>query len=203
MFCQLAEDASIVSEKTEVFNFDLWIVDVPNNKNGIKRSIQEVLSDTKQIANDLVAYLRYTDFAEGGLNIELPISMVDVISALDDDVSGWNFQIRIKLTNELDLCGIPLTNYTNPEGYLKKAGNTLVFDVNSVYNTYENPETTGLGLSLPAATGITLIMLHSGYIGGSLAPFATLTSGTYVPTSINLMTFTYDGVDVNYTIEQI
>ena len=205
LYCQLAEDSSEVNERVEYFNMEFWIVDLPNTKTGKDRSVQEVLSDTKQIANDLVAYLRYTNFSEGSLLIDLPVSMRDLIDAGDDCVSGWSFTLRLKTANQLDLCGIPMNgSYTPPDGYELRSGNTLYYDVNSVYNTYESPEVLQLSTAFPGTIGIISIMLHTGYVGVNVAPFATLLSGTYDSTSINLMTFTYNGgVDVTYTITQI
>lgn len=204
LYCQLAEDASEVGERVEYFNMEFWIVDLPNTKTNKNRSVQEALSDTKQIANDLVAYLKYTDFSEGGLLIDLPVSMRDLIDAGNDCVSGWSFTIRLKAANQLDLCGIPISDgYTPPEGYESRTGNTIYFDINAVYNTYENPETVQLGLIGGGTPGVTVLMLHSGYVGVNVAPFADVTSGTYSINEINLLTFSYDGIDVTYTITQV
>lgn len=204
MFCEFSEDASNTDEKAETFNLDFYILDQPNSKTGRRTNTQEILSDTKLIANDLIAYLRYTEFDAGLLKIDLPVSMKDRIGVTDDDVTGWSFTLNIKVNNELDLCGVLTSCYQVPSGYVQKSGNTLQLNENAVYNTFESPETIALSyITNDATEGVEAIVLHSEYVGAELALFAILTSGTYNPLAINKLTFTYDGVNVNYTIEQI
>lgn len=117
LFCELKSDGSERSEQLNSFYFDFAVLDIPN-KDGNNTNVKEILSDTKMIADDLVAYFRFTKF-ETPLKIQLPITMQSVTEMLDNEVTGWMFTVKMSIAQGLDLCAIPSVAYTPPIDYNK------------------------------------------------------------------------------------
>lgn len=115
--CVLRPEGSERGEALNSFYFDFAVLDIPN-KTGNDTNVQECLSDTKLIADDLVAYFRYTKF-ETPLKIQLPVTMQSGTEMTDDEVTGWMFTIKMSLAQGLDLCAIPSVAYTPPIDYNK------------------------------------------------------------------------------------
>lgn len=65
---------------------------------------QEVLSDTKLISNDLVAYLKY---GMEDVSLDVPVTMTPVYDAGEDGSYGWEFTLNLRLNQGLDLCFVP------------------------------------------------------------------------------------------------
>lgn len=110
----LAEvESSEVSEQKDVYVIKFAIADVPNNENE-RLGIRTVLSDTKLIANDLIAYLRYTTFGQF-MTVTTPVTLSPFTNALQDNSSGWTLTLTFRLAQGIDKCVIPMTGitYTN------------------------------------------------------------------------------------------
>lgn len=106
LFAELV--SSQVGENFDSYTFDMMCVNQP--KKDDRTSVQEVLSDMKLVANDVIAYLKMqdTDFwMASEFNLE---PLVDVS---DDSVTGWRFQVQLRVNQGLDACQIPAT--TTPE----------------------------------------------------------------------------------------
>jgi hypothetical protein len=71
-----------------------------------KTNEQEVLSDCKLMLNDLLIYLRQTDFTEY-LTVDVIKTMKPIRLVGTDFVSGWECQLQFKFITDPDLCGIP------------------------------------------------------------------------------------------------
>lgn len=102
-----------VAENSETFVFDFMVVNQP--KRDDRTSVQEVLSDTKQMANDVIAYLvmQNQDFFT-----DKDYTLEPIIDASDDSVTGWKWSLSIRLNQGLDSCVIPAT--TTPENNSSK-----------------------------------------------------------------------------------
>lgn len=133
LFMELSSDSGSRDELLNSFNFNCWVIDQPN-KNGNSRSKQEILSDTRLICEDFIAFWRYTNF-DSPMKIELPISLQDMTDVLDDEDAGWSFVLKISLANGLDLCSIPSSGYVPPIDYNK----VLIRDIKTGEILYRIP----------------------------------------------------------------
>ena len=86
-----------------------------------------VLSNCKQIANDLVVYFKqntsFTDFFQ----VDEQITFEPFIESFDDNCAGWTFTVNFNQPFEWDLCGVPVTG--NPAN-LSEEG-VKVYDQNN------------------------------------------------------------------------
>jgi len=111
LFCEFNSNASVVGENYDSYNFGFTILDCPNQTIETEFNKIEILSDTKLIANDIVAYFRYTDF-NTYLVIDLPVTMSPVENVFDDNNIGWTFKVNLKLNQGLNTCDIPISSTT-------------------------------------------------------------------------------------------
>lgn len=117
LVCQLDVDSYEVSENTDATTFHFMVLDVPNKDNH-EINLREILSDTRSIARDLVSFFKYTKL-DTPLLAQLPVVMNDLENVFMDQSAGWDFKIKLKSTEGLDLCGIPMENYTPPIDFNK------------------------------------------------------------------------------------
>jgi hypothetical protein len=103
LFCEPV--SSEVAKNYDSFTLQFMIVNQPIRDN--RNSIQEVLSDTKLIANDVIAYLAY-QISE--MVLTDVVGMEHIVDAGDDSVTGWRFSVNFKLNQGLDSCNIPATS---------------------------------------------------------------------------------------------
>lgn len=100
LFCEVK--GSGVGENYDRYDFDFMVVNQP--KSDDRTSVQEVLSDTKLMANDVIAYLkmRVSDYF-----LDPDFVLEPIIDASDDAVTGWKWSLSIRLNQGLDSCIIP------------------------------------------------------------------------------------------------
>ena len=91
------------SEQQETFSILFTVWDLPSDDNH-RMQAQEVLSDTKLISNDLVAYLKY---GMDDVSLDVPVTMTPVYDAGEDGSYGWEFTLNLRLNQGLDLCFVP------------------------------------------------------------------------------------------------
>jgi hypothetical protein len=91
------------SEQQETFSILFTVWDLPSDDNH-RMQAQEVLSDTKLIANDIVAYLKY---GMEDVSLDVPVTMTPVYDAGEDGSYGWEFTLNLRLNQGLDLCFVP------------------------------------------------------------------------------------------------
>lgn len=103
LFCEPV--SSEVAKNYDSFTLQFMIVNQPIRDN--RNSIQEVLSDTKLMANDVIAYLAY-QISE--MVLTDVVGMEHIVDAGDDSVTGWRFSVNFKLNQGLDSCNIPATS---------------------------------------------------------------------------------------------
>lgn len=112
LFCELNPTSSEFNEQTDSYFVDFLILDKPNFKNE-QASTLESLSDTKLIANDIIAYLKKHDFGQA-FKIDLPISMESLVLTTEDSACGWHFTVHITLGQGVNACEIPLASVPSP-----------------------------------------------------------------------------------------
>jgi len=100
------------SEQQETFSILFTVWDLPSDDNH-RMQAQEVLSDTKLIANDIVAYLKY---GMDDVSLDVPVTMTPVYDAGEDGSYGWEFTLNLRLNQGLDLCVVPADGIVIPEG---------------------------------------------------------------------------------------
>jgi hypothetical protein len=117
LHCELSETSSEFNEQSDSYYFDFAIINKVNDKNQYESNL-EVLSDTKLIANDFIAYLTKYDFGEF-LNIDLPITLNPLVLIGEDNISGWTFTIKLVLTQGVSNCVIPIqANYDTLNSFI-------------------------------------------------------------------------------------
>lgn len=77
---------------------------------GLRNQI-DCLSDTEQMALDLLSYFKQTNFDSiGYLDVKQQTQLTCVTENGDDEVSGWEFDVTFDTIFEWDLCSIPINN---------------------------------------------------------------------------------------------
>lgn len=86
------------------FVFNFCVVDLVRES---KINETEALSDCKLILNDILIYLRQTNFTER-LLLDVSTSMKPVRMSGENLTSGWECQVTLSFVTDPDLCGIPI-----------------------------------------------------------------------------------------------
>ena len=101
-------------EQYTTYNFNILICDIMNVKN---YEIQnELLSDTLEICQDILAQFKYSvnalqgDYYTDKYDITLPTNISPFMEAYDDILVGWNLPISIQVQTPLNRCIAPF-NY--------------------------------------------------------------------------------------------
>lgn len=97
--------ASDIIDNVETYTFDFLLIDIVSDDNREAETI-ETLSDTKLMANDVIAFLKYK---VSQVNIDLPVNLEPIQFGGSDGFVGWRFSIRFKIPQGLDACVIPMT----------------------------------------------------------------------------------------------
>jgi hypothetical protein len=98
---------SPIQGTSETFVIEFFVCDKPGVN---KRGEIEALSDTKQIANDLLSYLAGEDFTDDlQIDKDETIQLSPFVESFDNNVCGWSFEVPIKIPFEWDLCSVPYT----------------------------------------------------------------------------------------------
>lgn len=66
----------------------------------------EVLSNTKQLVNDLLSYFKYEDFNDY-FTIDENITPEPFVESFNDNCAGWSFSVTFNQPFEWDLCSVP------------------------------------------------------------------------------------------------
>ena len=107
-----------VSQGQRQFNFQLFIMDLVHEDGSNE---QEVLSDTLEIMNDILALLKrgeilyhYDEEAdeEPRYFINNDFTCQPFTERFDNSVSGWVMDLGVIVENELNSCNIPIDNTT-------------------------------------------------------------------------------------------
>tara|TARA_R100001244_G_scaffold130960_1_gene103709 strand:- start:293 stop:802 length:510 start_codon:yes stop_codon:yes gene_type:complete len=107
-----------VGMNIRTFNFQLFVMDLvePDESNE-----QEVLSDTLEIMNDIIAIYKHGeilysyDAAHGEEQryfIDSDFTIEPFTERFDNSVTGWVMSFAITVENELNSCNIPIDNTT-------------------------------------------------------------------------------------------
>lgn len=175
-----------VSVKQDTYVLKIWVLTQHKLYEG--RDV-EALSDTKQIALDIIAYLRQTKFeANKTFTIDENIVLTDFHQSFNDGCCGWYFTITCKQFLDLDLCGIPL-NGSVPQpinnGVVKifdQHGNLLytlypgqMLVVNDLTTVTEDYTVTGT----TQTTTQTPLVVYGVYINGQQTSDYTLVGNTF------------------------
>ena len=105
----------IRDEQFLTHSFNVIICDIMNTKNYNNET--DILSDTLQIAEDILAQFKYSvtipqgDYEEK-YDIVLPANITSFSEAYDDILVGWNLNIQIILDNPLNRCIAPFKPFT-------------------------------------------------------------------------------------------
>lgn len=84
--------------------FEIYICDKVNKD---KTNETKVSSDTKQLAKDLLSYLKQTVWSEF-LQIKTDVTLEHFYESFGDEVTGCKFKIEIKTAFEWDICSVPI-----------------------------------------------------------------------------------------------
>lgn len=93
---------SVLSGSTFTYDFKIYIGDLVKKDLGNKT---EVLSDTMQIALDVIWQLQHPDY--DGV-IDTDITLNDFEDSFDCELYGYWFDLKIKYSNPFDRCAIPI-----------------------------------------------------------------------------------------------
>lgn len=97
-------------EQSLTHSFNVIICDIMNAKNYNNET--DILSDTLQIAEDILAQFKYSVTASEGnyeakYDIVLPSNITSFSESFDDILVGWTLNIQIVLDNPLNRCIAP------------------------------------------------------------------------------------------------
>jgi hypothetical protein len=98
-------NSSQTTETENVFEFQFYVCDrvLSDEDNEL-----HVLSDMRQLANDLVAYFGGSTFVQD-LRIDVDVNLEAFTGRFDTDVAGWQFPVKFRVYFDWDLCGVPVT----------------------------------------------------------------------------------------------
>jgi len=97
---------SSTSQKLLNMKFSLIFADIVYHD---KSNEQDVLSDTQQIALDILAQLNAPEYADQFI-LDPSAQLTPFTEKFDDDVAGWKVDINIKVNYLLDRCAVPSTH---------------------------------------------------------------------------------------------
>ncbi len=101
---------SSTSQKLLNMKFSILFADILDPD---KSNEQDVLSDTLQIALDILAQLNAPDFADDFI-LDPNANLTPFTEKFDDDVAGWKADINIKINFLSDRCAVPSTLVISP-----------------------------------------------------------------------------------------
>lgn len=94
------------------YNLDIFFYDLPLEKQLSQDYIKEVISDTTQVAVDLVSTIANDDFFGDDVLVGLPVTIEPMMSEFPDVLSGVMIGLAITTDLQLDFCLVPLENQT-------------------------------------------------------------------------------------------
>lgn len=96
--------------------YSMTIIVMDRQVQGTDENMLDILSDTNQILQDVIAQFKYSNTAAEGnfsevYDIDLPITLQPFSDRFDDYVSGYFATITITLGQGLDRCIAPFDNF--------------------------------------------------------------------------------------------
>ena len=96
---------SVIQQGQTVLSFELHVMDLLNKDSS---NLNEIHSDTLQIANDIIAEIADDEDDYGFVLNTDSISVVPFEESLDDRVAGWVCTLDIQIANGLNNCNTPI-----------------------------------------------------------------------------------------------
>jgi len=96
------------------YNLDIFFYDLPLEKQLSQDYIKEVISDTTQVAVDLVSTIANDDFFGDDVLVGLPVTIEPMMSEFPDVLSGVMIGLAITTDLQLDFCLVPLQAQSVP-----------------------------------------------------------------------------------------
>jgi len=100
--CALVAPAAFVNNSLE-FDLTMYVADLVHKD---RSNEIEVLSDTIQIAQDVVAVLDSPAYDDDIINTSA-INYLPFTEKWDSEVSGWTFDLKVKVPSQKDWCQVP------------------------------------------------------------------------------------------------
>lgn len=102
----LPQPSSIQKGKV-VLTFNIFIADILNKD---RSNLDEIFSDTLQIATDIVAYFQDENDTVGNSFMldESSVSIEPFEEAFDDVLAGWMMTVSLEIPFSGSLCGLPM-----------------------------------------------------------------------------------------------
>lgn len=121
---------SPIQGTSETFVIEFFVCDKPGVN---KRGEIEALSDTKQIANDVLAYFAGETFVDDfQIDKQDTVNIVPFVESFDNNVCGWSFELPLKQPFEWDLCVVP---YSGSPAELSDGAATIYDQNNNLRHT--------------------------------------------------------------------
>ncbi|CAB5224121.1 hypothetical protein UFOVP386_26 [uncultured Caudovirales phage] len=95
------------------YNLDILFYDLPLEKTDSYDYIKEIISDTTQIAVDLISTIANDDFFGDNVMVGLPAMIEPLISEFPDILSGVMLSLSMSTDLSLNFCLVPLENNNN------------------------------------------------------------------------------------------
>jgi hypothetical protein len=92
-----------ISNGVQTMSFKIWVMGLVQKGD---RDRQEVASDTQSIIMDILAILDRTVGYEWNVNTDVTLN--DFVDTFQDELTGWWFQLDLRVPNALDRCQVPL-----------------------------------------------------------------------------------------------
>jgi len=106
-----------------------------------KANEQDILSDTLQMAMDILAQLNAPNFADDFI-LDHNTNLTPFTEKFDDDVAGWKLDLNIKINFLSDRCAVPSTLLINPPDPLLAP--VIVKNSDGTYSVSFDAGSTGL-----------------------------------------------------------
>lgn len=97
-----------VDKGSITYNLDIFFYDLPLEKQDTYDYIKEVISDTTQIATDLVSTIANDDFFGDDVLVGLPATIEPMMTEFPDVLTGVMLSLAITTDLNLDFCLVPL-----------------------------------------------------------------------------------------------
>lgn len=104
-YVHLIPQPAIINNGSTVFDFDLVVMDLARDKEGLEERTQSAMLE---ITRDIIAKYRLTTWGEWRFNIQLPVTATPFIESFKNSCAGWTSQIQIEAMTPLSNCQNPV-----------------------------------------------------------------------------------------------
>lgn len=121
---------SVIDEGNETFVFRVGVFGKVHSDQSNRIN---VLSDTRQICTDFIAYFRNNPDMRM-LRINVPVTITDYVDYSDDAVAGYFMDVTLYQYQQLNYCVVPVSDpdnaYLTENGieYITESGQTLILE---------------------------------------------------------------------------